>query len=217
MNFTLRSISWSYIFGYFTGQTSPFRTYQNMFMERYGREFYGGVIELGGERHYKHERFFPNAGHYLYTNIDRDYDRYIDITDMKDQGDDSQDGYVCVSMLEHVFDFRLALAEIYRTLKPGGKLLLVVPFAYPIHDKVDYWRLAKDAYGHLLSGYKIVVFVPFGGMFSTMANALQKPRKNLALRYLIYKTVGFLALVVGKFMEIDDGFPLGYAVYAVKE
>jgi ubiquinone/menaquinone biosynthesis C-methylase UbiE len=47
------------------------------------------------------------------------------------------DAIICISVLEHVFEYDKAINEIERVLKPGGKLLLTVPFGFPHHDKVD--------------------------------------------------------------------------------
>lgn len=42
--------------------------------------------------------------------------------------DASMDAVVCQDVLEHVPDFRAALRELARVLKPGGNLVLTVPF-----------------------------------------------------------------------------------------
>lgn len=46
----------------------------------------------------------------------------------------SIDSVLLLEVLEHVGDARAVLAEIARVLKPGGLLLLSVPFLYPLHD-----------------------------------------------------------------------------------
>lgn len=43
------------------------------------------------------------------------------------------DAVICSEMLEHVLDPTPILREIQRVLKPGGKLLLCVPFLYRMH------------------------------------------------------------------------------------
>ena len=55
------------------------------------------------------------------------------------------DGVVSLDVLEHVPDYRAALAEFARVLKPGGVLVLTVPF----HDtQADNVRIARiDAHG----------------------------------------------------------------------
>jgi SAM-dependent methyltransferase len=50
------------------------------------------------------------------------------------------DTVLLLEVLEHVADARAVLAEIARVLKPGGVLLLSVPFLYPLHDAPHDYR-----------------------------------------------------------------------------
>lgn len=57
-------------------------------------------------------------------------------------GDATVDTVVMLEVLEHLRHPRQALAEIARVLRPGGRLLMSMPFLYPIHDAPhDYQRL----------------------------------------------------------------------------
>lgn len=48
--------------------------------------------------------------------------------------------------LEHVWDFKRAILECARILKPGGWLVLDVPFIYEYHESPDdYWRISHTA------------------------------------------------------------------------
>lgn len=200
---------------YLDWRKSILRHYQDAFLQRYGTSLTGEVIEIGGERSYKHDRFFPNASAYRCTNVARDHDEYLDVTNMN-LPDASVDAFVCVSVLEHVFDIHSAIGEITRTLKPGGRLLLVVPFAFPHHDEVDFWRLGADAYPRLLEGFRIDAFVHLGGLFSTIADGLKRPKDRINKRYLFHKLLGLGIVVLFQHFETIDGFPLGFGIQATR-
>ncbi len=62
--------------------------------------------------------------------------------------DESIDAIFCIAVLEHVKNPILAMKEMYRILKPGGKILIYVPFLYYYHAHegyyADYWRFTHD-------------------------------------------------------------------------
>jgi len=55
--------------------------------------------------------------------------------------DDSFDKIICSEVLEHLPDYKSALHEIDRLLKPGGLLAISVPRAWP---EWICWRLSRD-------------------------------------------------------------------------
>lgn len=58
--------------------------------------------------------------------------------------DASIDTVLLLEVLEHLRHPAQALSEIARVLRPGGQLLLTMPFLYPIHDAPhDYQRLTR--------------------------------------------------------------------------
>ena len=54
--------------------------------------------------------------------------------------DDAVDCYVCNAVLEHVVDSDLAIFEMFRTLKPGGRIWTEVPFSQPYHAHPSDFR-----------------------------------------------------------------------------
>lgn len=65
--------------------------------------------------------------------------------------DASFDCVLCNQVLEHVFTPVAFLSEIRRVLRPGGKLLLTVPFVWDEHEQPrDYARYTSFGLRHLL-------------------------------------------------------------------
>ena len=65
--------------------------------------------------------------------------------------DESIDLALCTEVLEHVLEPADLLAEVRRCLRPGGRLLMTVPFAARWHFvPFDYWRFTPSAITHLL-------------------------------------------------------------------
>jgi SAM-dependent methyltransferase len=197
----------------FLSKTSIFRHYQDLFLERHGSTVTGGIIEIGGEAHYRHQRHFPHA-QLTVTNIDRDYDVYLDVTKM-DYDDATIDAFLCVSVLEHVDDPDAALREIERTLKPGGVLLLATPFMFPKHDEVDYLRFSPQWFDRLDDAFDVEHYYHLGGRLSSVASMLQRPIGSWKRRHACYKALGLVVAVVGRF-DVYDESPVGIAVVARK-
>jgi len=71
-------------------------------------------------------------------------------------GDGAFDVVLCAEVIEHMHTPALAIEEMHRVLKHGGKLLLTTPFAYPIHyAPTDYYRFTRFGLLHLLSGWEV--------------------------------------------------------------
>jgi SAM-dependent methyltransferase len=190
--------------------TSLFRLNQNEFVFNCSKFAKGLVIEIGSELVYGYDRHFKHVN-FIRTNINFIGEDKLDVTSIE-MSDNSVDNYLCISVLEHVFEIKKAAQELTRTLKHDGHLFITVPFAYPIHDSVDYYRLLPDSYKELFKDFEILELYHFGGKFSSCAEVFQRPRGKIAFRLLPAKLLGWLALIFSLFFERLDGFPQGYGL-----
>jgi SAM-dependent methyltransferase len=77
--------------------------------------------------------------------------------------------------LEHLPEPSLALAEIARTLAPGGRLLLAVPHEWEVHQQPhDYFRFTRYGLQYLLekAGLEVIELHAVGGYFRLLARRL---------------------------------------------
>lgn len=143
------------------------------------------------------------------------------------------DVILCTEVLEHVLDPAAMLSEAFAALKPGGRLLLTVPFAARWHFvPYDYWRYTPSSLKHLLegAGFQSVVVHARGDALTVACYKVQalflpfflpqraSAAKALALRLLAGPTIPlFVALaVVGNLSLRGKGGDdcLGYTVTA---
>ena len=99
------------------------------------------------------------------------------------------DVVLCTEVLEHVLDPAAALGEAFAALKPGGRLLLTVPFAARWHFvPYDYWRYTPSSLKHLLetAGFRKVVVHARGDALTVACYKVQA----LFLPFLMPQQVG---------------------------
>jgi SAM-dependent methyltransferase len=87
-------------------------------------------------------------------------------------GSNTFDGILCTQVLEHVGNLELTLSECNRVLKPGGVMIISVPFLYREHEQpFDFRRftsfgIMSELEGH---GFKIEKLKKGLGAISTIA------------------------------------------------
>jgi SAM-dependent methyltransferase len=121
----------------------------------------GLIIELGAGGDY-YKAFVGRGQAYLTSNIEPGADLIFDMSRMN-LPDDSVDAFLSVFALEHVFDIHSVFREQLRVLRPGGRLLLVVPFLYYQHSAPDdFFRFSQSALDNLLKPMHIHVRIALG-------------------------------------------------------
>jgi len=124
----------------------------------------GSMDDRDGEgRHYRD--YFAGATSYT-TSEHIPYpgcEIVIDVRGMPQIADASFDCVFCSGVLEHVDDYEAGMREIARIIRPGGSLLLGLPFRQALHLKpTDYWRFTEFGIRVLLErhGYRVDELVP---------------------------------------------------------
>ena len=135
-------------------------------------EFRGNVIDIGGGENVSYKKIFNNCN-YTSVNIDQKInpDLIVKVGEKINLSDSSFDFCLMFNLLEHVYDWNLLLNESYRLLKKDGKLIVLIPFMYPIHGSPqDYIRATHSFIKQKLtdSGFKkINIFSITYGPFTT--------------------------------------------------
>jgi SAM-dependent methyltransferase len=86
---------------------------------------------------------------------------------------------LCTEVLEHLPDPRPAMAEMRRVLRPGGRLIVTVPFVIELHEEpYDYLRYTSYALRALVedAGLEVDDVRPLTGWWSTLASVLANAR-----------------------------------------
>lgn len=88
---------------------------------------------------------------------------------------DSCDGVICESSLEHFKDPTRAVQEMHRVLKSGGLVYISVPFIYGFHDSPnDYYRWTKEGLRELLRNFEEKELDIYGGPAFALTSILRE-------------------------------------------
>lgn len=161
-------------------------------------------------------------------NIDLDPDRHpdmvVDVCDMKQFSDGEFDVVVMSEVLEHVKTPHLAIQEIYRVLREGGKLILTAPFLFEMHDRPhDYYRFTKHGLEYLLGDFSQVDIesrnnyfdvVVVLGMRLFLSEKLSD--KAIATIFIIIISCLYPAIWVINQLVKSDAATTGYMVHCIK-
>ncbi len=157
--------------------------------------------------------------------------RHIDIVQDLNQPlqieDNQFDTALLSDVLEHIREPQKLINEVFRILKPGGKLILNVPFMYWLHeDPYDYFRFTSYGLVYLLksSGFEIVKLEEYGGAPEIIADIFAKNIKKIPLLgkplalFSQWSCLKFVNTSIGKKISSKTAkkFPLGYIVVARK-
>lgn len=196
-------------------------------------ELSGEVLDVGcGCKPY---RALVPARRYVGLDLDSPFTRAVGAADWFYDGGDfpaanaSFDGVLCSQVLEHVFTPEVFLAEISRVLRPGGRLLLTVPFIWDEHEQPrDYARYSSFGLRALLerTGFELITqrkSVADARAVAQLASAwlykLVVTRSkwiNLGTQLVLIAPVNLLGALLGLVLPRNGNFYLDNVVLAKK-
>lgn len=191
----------------------------------------GNVLDLGGEK--DAEYLSHITGTFSVTAVNTDAhakpDVVHDLEELLPFPDASYDHVLLVNVLEHIFNYRQLLAEAVRVVRPGGQIIVVVPFLFPVHPSPqDFWRFTSMALkreGERLKLVDMQIVALGSGVFSSQYVMFDRILP-VPLRILSYYSVRVLvpvldtlftrlAQILGK-KYLPSDYALGYRMIGRK-
>jgi SAM-dependent methyltransferase len=184
-------------------------------LSTFGRKLEGIILDVGAGTGHGARFLDPNKTKYIPTDIrggNSPEDTFVTKIGQKINiycscyqlpfSNDCVDGIMMISLLEHLESPGIALNEAYRTLIPGGQILVAVPFAFPVHGfPMDFHRWTKEGLklDMMNAGFEITETKYLGSIFASLALNI-----NLFLKYSIIKGKSTLTMIISLYLV----FPL---------
>ena len=196
------------------------------------------VLDLGGTRTARRGLFDPTKYPWALVCANIQQKRAVDIVMDAHNfcfNENSFDIVLFTEVIEHLRSPETVLQDIYKAIKPGGKLILTAPFFYHIHgDPDDYGRYTSSGLRAFLisAGFdeENIEICPQGGYASSLLYLISKGLNHQASKgtFLKSRVAGLFSTLLER-IQIDivkldaqanktnlRGFPNGYGVVAKK-
>jgi ubiquinone/menaquinone biosynthesis C-methylase UbiE len=154
--------------------------------------------------------------------------------------DGEADLIAAFEVMEHIPDTNMFLSEVNRVLRPGGYIVISVPFLYGKHDFQDFYRWTSQGLERVINenGMNVLLMKNRGGVFLTIVSLLSnyihskfQPSENnwrargiwhkiyfgcMAIMMLPIHLLSWLALLVDMFVDRNSANPSGFILIAQK-
>ena len=188
--------------------------------------YQGRVIDLGcGTAPYK-EEILKIADEYIGVDWENslheqtNVDIFADLCKTLPFDNNYTDTIVSFQVMEHLPEPVQFLAECYRILKPGGRLLITVPFMWHVHEEpFDYFRYTKYGLEYLLkkSGFIEIEIIENTGFWQMLVLKFNYHSVRFApgLLKIFWIPIWFLGQVISPVLDEYDKHPQETASYTV--
>jgi SAM-dependent methyltransferase len=116
-----------------------------------------------------------------------------------------------IEILEHLYDPKTAIQQVFRLLKPGGVCIFSTRFMFPYHPcEKDYYRFTKDSLENLFESFTYVQIQHHG-------NGMQVFWQMITYKFpLLMYPLKLLNPLVAKLESKNTIYPSGFIVKAIK-
>jgi SAM-dependent methyltransferase len=174
----------------------------------------------------------PQVDRYLTFDIEarvEGVDYIGDVEDMAAVPGESIDTLLCSEVLEHVPHPPRAIAEFARVLRPGGVLVVTVPFLARLHEEPhDYFRYTRHGLRSLLveCGFEVDEITETGSLCSFVAHQLSVALLGMTwhmgpLRRVVLalndRAIVRPAVALDRLTAMSRLLPLGYVAVARRQ
>jgi len=187
------------------------------FLESNSNFLSGKLLDFGcGSKPY--EKLFKNSNNYVGVEVSGNKENLK--SDIYYTGialpfaDNTFDSILCTEVLEHVEQLDDVMIELYRVLKPGGRMIVTSPFICIEHEMpYDFRRFTTNGLINLMkkNNFKILKSQKFLNNFHVIFQTLNfyvykvfLKKKNKYLKYLVYfgfaGPINFLSLLFNFFL-----------------
>lgn len=204
------------------------------YYDLYAREYCKGyLVDLGCGRvplygiyrDYISNNICVDWGQSLHRNVHVDIE--ADLSDRLPVKNESFDTIILSDVLEHIPKPEQMWLEMNRILRPGGVVILNVPFMYGVHEEpFDYYRYTEYSLRLFAqeAGFIVKKLDPMGGGLEVIANLCAKILKYLPVLSVPFSilvqelTEVFVRTTIGKKLSAATKFrySLGYFMVAEK-
>lgn len=170
--------------------------------EKYSYLYKGIVLDIGGRNRGAFKKPKDKVEKWIFADIETKYkpDIVVDVADMQNIDTESIDIINAVELFEHVEKIQQGISECYRILKKSGKLILSIPFLFPVHaDPYDFqrWTLTKWEKELNKSGFTIEKYEITGRFFTVLGDMNKTLVKSFpfGIKHLCYFSFPFFDLL----------------------
>ncbi len=198
------------------------RTLFNLEIKKHVKNIGGVIIDLGGGKNPSYERFWNiNPEKFIRVDINKksEPDVIADLNEPLPFSNNFADVIFLFNVIYILENPGIVLKEIYRVLKPGGKLFITSPFIFnEAKEPTDYWRFTSEGLEKLLkeSDFNTITIESVGERFSAAVYLISSFLFFWPIKFLFYCFALIFDKLIPKTLKLRQPCPIGYFVEANK-